>query len=101
MHLTKTTVLMMQFSQKAAKYFSNAEVIEMHHDKKLDAPSGRKSTHSLTHSLTIPPSQYSTPKMIIKLCITYNIQNYIPSLTHVAIINTTFYHNIILPHLRY
>ncbi len=33
-------VLMMQFAAKASKYFSNAEVIEMHHDKKQDAPSG-------------------------------------------------------------
>ncbi|GHH98203.1 4-hydroxy-tetrahydrodipicolinate reductase [Neobacillus kokaensis] len=33
-------VLMMKFSQMAAKYFQDVEIIEMHHDKKLDAPSG-------------------------------------------------------------
>ncbi|HSA06440.1 MAG TPA: 4-hydroxy-tetrahydrodipicolinate reductase [Candidatus Gastranaerophilales bacterium] len=33
-------VLMMMFSQKASKYFSNAEIIELHHNKKKDAPSG-------------------------------------------------------------
>lgn len=33
-------VLMMKFSQLAAKYFADAEIIEMHHDQKLDAPSG-------------------------------------------------------------
>ncbi|TFB23980.1 4-hydroxy-tetrahydrodipicolinate reductase [Filobacillus milosensis] len=33
-------VLMMKFSQMAAKYFSNVEIIEKHHDEKLDAPSG-------------------------------------------------------------
>lgn len=33
-------VLMMKFSQMAAKYFSDVEIIEMHHDRKLDAPSG-------------------------------------------------------------
>ncbi len=33
-------VLMMSFAQQAAKYFPNAEIIEMHHDKKVDAPSG-------------------------------------------------------------
>ncbi len=33
-------VLMMQFSQKAAKYFNNAEIIELHHNQKKDAPSG-------------------------------------------------------------
>jgi 4-hydroxy-tetrahydrodipicolinate reductase len=33
-------VLMMMFAQKASKYFSNAEIIELHHNKKKDAPSG-------------------------------------------------------------
>ncbi|PPA71247.1 4-hydroxy-tetrahydrodipicolinate reductase [Jeotgalibacillus proteolyticus] len=33
-------VLMMKFSQMAAKYFEDVEIIEMHHDQKLDAPSG-------------------------------------------------------------
>jgi 4-hydroxy-tetrahydrodipicolinate reductase len=33
-------VLMMKFSQMAAKYFDDIEIIELHHDQKLDAPSG-------------------------------------------------------------
>ena len=33
-------VLMMQFSQKAAKYFESVEIVEMHHAHKVDAPSG-------------------------------------------------------------
>ncbi|MBM7552484.1 4-hydroxy-tetrahydrodipicolinate reductase [Thalassobacillus pellis] len=33
-------VLMMQFSKWAAKHFPNVEIIERHHDQKLDAPSG-------------------------------------------------------------
>ena len=33
-------VLMMQFSKTAAKYFESAEIIEMHHAHKVDAPSG-------------------------------------------------------------
>jgi len=33
-------VLMMQFAEKAARYFADAEIIELHHEKKLDAPSG-------------------------------------------------------------
>lgn len=33
-------VLMMQFSAQAAKYFPDVEIIELHHDNKLDAPSG-------------------------------------------------------------
>ncbi len=33
-------VLLMQLSKVAAKFFDYAEIIEMHHDKKIDAPSG-------------------------------------------------------------
>ncbi len=33
-------VLMMLMSRQAAKYMPNVEIIELHHDKKLDAPSG-------------------------------------------------------------
>ena len=33
-------VLMMLFARQAAKYMPDAEIIELHHDKKLDAPSG-------------------------------------------------------------
>jgi 4-hydroxy-tetrahydrodipicolinate reductase len=33
-------ILMMKFSQMAAKYFHDVEIIELHHDQKLDAPSG-------------------------------------------------------------
>jgi 4-hydroxy-tetrahydrodipicolinate reductase len=33
-------VLMMEFAAKAARYFESAEVIELHHPAKVDAPSG-------------------------------------------------------------
>ena len=33
-------VLMMQFAAKAAAYFESAEIIELHHPDKVDAPSG-------------------------------------------------------------
>ncbi|MEC1749793.1 4-hydroxy-tetrahydrodipicolinate reductase [Bacillus mojavensis] len=33
-------VLMMKFSKMAANYFDDVEIIELHHDQKLDAPSG-------------------------------------------------------------
>jgi 4-hydroxy-tetrahydrodipicolinate reductase len=33
-------VLMMEFSKQAAKYFGACEIVELHHDQKLDAPSG-------------------------------------------------------------
>lgn len=33
-------LLMMRFSQMAAAYFPQVEIIELHHDQKMDAPSG-------------------------------------------------------------
>jgi len=41
-------VLMMEFATKAAKYFESAEIIELHHPDKVDAPSG---TAALTAEL--------------------------------------------------
>lgn len=39
-NFTIGAVLMMMFSAQAAKYFKNAEIIELHHNQKKDAPSG-------------------------------------------------------------
>ncbi|GGM29884.1 MULTISPECIES: 4-hydroxy-tetrahydrodipicolinate reductase [Micromonospora] len=38
-------VLMMQFAEKAARHFESVEIIEQHHPRKLDAPSGT-ATHT-------------------------------------------------------
>jgi len=35
-----SAVLLMQFAQKAAAFFPNAEILEIHHPGKVDAPSG-------------------------------------------------------------
>jgi 4-hydroxy-tetrahydrodipicolinate reductase len=35
-----SAVLMMRFAELAAPYFDSAEIIELHHDGKIDAPSG-------------------------------------------------------------
>ena len=35
-----SAVLMMRFAEIAAPYFDTAEIIELHHDRKADAPSG-------------------------------------------------------------
>ena len=39
-NFTIGAVLMMRFAELAAPYFETAEVIELHHDQKVDAPSG-------------------------------------------------------------
>ncbi len=39
-NFTTGAVLMMMFAKQAAKFFDNAEIIELHHNQKKDAPSG-------------------------------------------------------------
>jgi len=39
-----SAVLMMRFAELAAPYFDTAEIIELHHDAKVDAPSGTAVT---------------------------------------------------------
>ena len=39
-----SAVLMMRFAEMAAPYFDTAEIIELHHDAKVDAPSGTAVT---------------------------------------------------------
>ncbi len=39
-----SAVLMMRFAEAAAPFFDTAEVIELHHDRKVDAPSGTAIT---------------------------------------------------------
>ncbi len=37
-------VLMMHFAKQAARFFDSAEIIELHHDQKVDSPSGTAKT---------------------------------------------------------
>lgn len=51
-------VLMMQFARIAAKYFPDVEIIEKHHDNKLDAPSGTAiKTAELIQEVRSPKKQ--------------------------------------------
>ncbi len=45
-------VLMMEFAEKAARYFESAEIIELHHPAKVDAPSGTaaRTAELMTHA---------------------------------------------------
>jgi 4-hydroxy-tetrahydrodipicolinate reductase len=59
-------VLMMQFAQQAAKHMPECEIIELHHDRKVDAPSGTAArtadlvraaggnVHDPIHSVRLP-----------------------------------------------
>lgn len=54
--------LMVRFAQQAAKYFPDAEIIELHHPAKLDAPSGTaiKTAECIAAARLTNPSQTAT-----------------------------------------
>ena len=57
-------VLMMAFAEKAAPFFDSAEIVELHHPRKLDAPSG---TAASTARRSIPfPSPPSPPAWLAR-----------------------------------
>jgi 4-hydroxy-tetrahydrodipicolinate reductase len=60
-------VLMMKFSQLAAKWMPDAEIIEMHHDKKEDSPSGTAllTAELISESRTSMPTRL--PRELIKV----------------------------------
>lgn len=58
-------VLMMQFAKTAFKYMPKAEIIELHHDQKLDAPSGTAlKTKELMGSEDIPIHSVRLPGFV-------------------------------------
>jgi 4-hydroxy-tetrahydrodipicolinate reductase len=53
-------VLMMRFAELAAPYFETAEIIELHHDQKVDAPSGT-AMHTAERMATKSPDWAPDP----------------------------------------
>ena len=55
-------VLLMKFAAEAARHFPAVEVIELHHDQKVDAPSGTamKTVELIRESLAAEPKAPST-----------------------------------------
>ena len=55
-------VLMMKVSEEIAKYFPNAEIIELHHNHKFDAPSGtaKLTAEKIAAARTLHPDEDET-----------------------------------------
>jgi 4-hydroxy-tetrahydrodipicolinate reductase len=56
-------ILMMAFAEKAAQYYSEVEIIEAHHQQKLDAPSG---TALKTAEMIAANSKLAKNKLVLK-----------------------------------
>jgi 4-hydroxy-tetrahydrodipicolinate reductase len=57
-------VLMMQFAVQASKYMGKAEIIELHHDRKLDAPSGTAARTAALMDGEVPIHSVRLPGLV-------------------------------------
>jgi 4-hydroxy-tetrahydrodipicolinate reductase len=57
-------VLMMQFAVQASRYMGKAEIIELHHDRKLDAPSGTAARTAALMNGEVPIHSVRLPGLV-------------------------------------
>lgn len=65
-----SAVLMMRFAAMASRYFSEVEIIEMHHQQKQDAPSGTaiKTAEMIASARKLQKNKLSTKELIPGAC---------------------------------
>lgn len=80
-----SAVLMMKYAKEAAQYFDSAEIIEMHHDQKKDAPSGTAiKTEQLMNRKT-PIHSVRLPGLFSHQIVIFGGQNETLSIRHDAL----------------
>lgn len=59
-------VLLMRFAREASRYFPHAEIIELHHDQKYDAPSGTaiRTAEVIAEARETPPADDRTIEVL-------------------------------------
>ncbi len=57
-------VLMMQFAAQASRHMAKAEIIELHHDRKLDAPSGTAARTAMLMEGDVPIHSVRLPGLV-------------------------------------
>jgi 4-hydroxy-tetrahydrodipicolinate reductase len=57
-------VLMMRFAVEASKYMAKAEIIELHHDRKIDAPSGTAARTAELMDGVVPVHSVRLPGLV-------------------------------------
>ena len=60
-------VLMMKFAKEAAQYLPNVEIVELHHDRKVDSPSGTalKTSQMIAQGRTVVPSSIEEKEIFV------------------------------------
>jgi 4-hydroxy-tetrahydrodipicolinate reductase len=93
-------VLMMEFSRLAAKYFSGVEIVELHHDQKLDAPSGtskltREKIKSVQNKWDIPIHSVRLPGLVAHQEVIFGNKGEIFTLRHDSMNRDSFMNGVL------
>jgi 4-hydroxy-tetrahydrodipicolinate reductase len=95
-------VLMMQFAKEAAKHMSGSEIIELHHEKKVDKPSGtaiktaKLMKESLGDSAEIPIHSIRLPGLVAHQEVVFGGVGQTLSIRHDSINRTSFMPGVIM-----
>lgn len=93
-------ILMMRFAAEASKYYKKAEIIELHHDKKVDMPSGTaiKTAHMMGKSAQkdVPIHSVRLPGLVAKQQIIFGSTGETLTIEHNSIDRSCFMPGITL-----
>lgn len=93
-------ILMMRFALEASKYYKKAEIIELHHDKKVDMPSGTaiKTAHMMGKAINkeIPIHSVRLPGLVAKQQVIFGSTGETLTIEHNSIDRSCFMPGIIL-----
>jgi len=90
-------VLMMRFAKEAIKYMPNVEIIELHHDKKLDKPSGTAiKTAALMGKKDIPIHSVRLPGLVAHQEVLFGGVGQTLSIRHDSISRESFMPGVIM-----
>jgi len=95
-------VLMMQFAKEAAKHMGHSEIIELHHDKKVDKPSGtaiktvKLMKESLGDNAEIPVHSVRLPGLVAHQEVIFGGVGQTLRIRHDSISRTSFMPGVIM-----
>jgi 4-hydroxy-tetrahydrodipicolinate reductase len=89
-------VLMMQFAAEASKHMRKAEIIELHHDRKVDAPSGTAARTASLMEGEVPIHSVRLPGLVAHQEVLFGDVGQTLTIRHDSIDRTSFMPGVLL-----
>jgi 4-hydroxy-tetrahydrodipicolinate reductase len=89
-------VLMMRFAAEASRYLRKAEIIELHHDRKLDAPSGTAARTAALMEGEVPIHSVRLPGLVAHQEVIFGDVGQTLTIRHDSIDRTSFMPGVLL-----